>query len=86
MKLIDPIDIKNQVKNGELRFYIEDGYVYCADNSCTVIVGEINTEPVRHGCEHCKDGTYHGQVLMLCNDNATRMIKYCPSCGTKMYR
>lgn len=41
MKLIDPIDIKNQVKNGELRFYIEDGYIYCTDTSATVIVGKI---------------------------------------------
>lgn len=44
----------------------------------------IEAEPVRHGCEHCKDGTYHGQVLMLCNDGVTRKIEFCPSCGAKM--
>lgn len=44
----------------------------------------IEAEPVRHGCGHCKDGTYHGQVLMLCNDNMIRRIEYCPSCGAKM--
>lgn len=46
----------------------------------------IEAKPVRHGCEHCKDGTYHGQVLMLCNDGVTRKIEYCPSCGEKMCR
>lgn len=44
----------------------------------------IEAEPVRHGCEHCRDGTYHGQVIMLCNDGVTRRIEYCPSCGAKM--
>lgn len=44
----------------------------------------VEAEPVRDGCEHCKDGTYHGQVLILCNDNVTRKIEYCPSCGAKM--
>ena len=46
MKLIDPIDIKKQVKNGELHFYVEDGHIYFTDVSCTVIVGETKMKGI----------------------------------------
>lgn len=36
---IDPIDIKKQVSEGKLKFWVKDGMVYCSDNTCTVIVG-----------------------------------------------
>ena len=44
MRDIDPIEIKQQVSDGRLTFYVKDGVIYCSHTNCTVKVGEVTHE------------------------------------------
>ena len=98
MKLIDPIDIKKQVKEGHLTFFVEKGRIYCKEPTCTVEVGRTDAVEVKQGewiliAENSTGNLYRCSVCTYVhNPNKQdvfmgRMVekpKFCPNCGADM--
>lgn len=82
MKLIDPIDIKKQVKEGHLTFFVEKGRIYCKEPTCTVEVGKTDAIKVKQGEWYDK-----GSLSCRCSNCGCKNAKetsFCPNCGADM--
>lgn len=94
MKLIDPIAIKKQVKEGHLTFFVEKGRIYCKEPTCTVEVGKTDAIEVKQGEWIFKiEGSYNtrraycsvcGQRSGIGGIKENQMKPFCPNCGAKM--
>lgn len=84
MKLIDPIDIKKQVKEGHLTFFVEKGRIYCKEPTCTVEVGRTDAVEVKQGEWIISSDGYYPYCKNCNYRPKDELTKFCPNCGADM--